>query len=135
MQVVGIGQEDHKEVHRKVIILKDGDVVNHWESDDESADDFMKIQEDKPALELEAFEAFPNPADNQLRVRFTGQQAPVTIMLLDAAGKQVYKEYIKDFGGRYDEQIGLEGVPEGLLLLTVEQEGKIFTEKLMIARQ
>ncbi|MCO6475442.1 MAG: PDZ domain-containing protein [Phaeodactylibacter sp.] len=94
-----------------------------------------ELREEKPELELEAFEAFPNPAENQLTVRFTGEQAPVTVMLLDAAGKQLYKEYIQDFGGNYDQQIGLEGVPEGMLLLTIEQEGRVFVEKVMVARQ
>ncbi|MCO6487533.1 MAG: PDZ domain-containing protein [Phaeodactylibacter sp.] len=114
----------------KVIILKDGDLI--MEREDEHA---PEPGETRPALELEAFEAFPNPADNELTVRFTGEQAPVTIRLLDAAGQQVYKEYIQDFEGRYDQRIGLQGIPEGLLLLTVEQEGRVFTEKVMIARQ
>lgn len=134
----------------KVIIEPDGEVIEwkgmgdlpkalqerleskglHFESLD--GDNF---EADRPALELEAFEAFPNPADNQLTVRFTGAPAPVTILLFDAAGQQVYKEYIKDFGGQYDQQIGLQGLPEGLFLLTIEQEGRVFNEKLMIARQ
>ncbi|MCB9285742.1 MAG: PDZ domain-containing protein [Lewinellaceae bacterium] len=119
---------DSDERHHRVIILKD-------EDDGGEGWDVEAPEVEKPALELDAFEAFPNPADNQLTVRFSGRQAPVTVMLLDASGQQVYKEYIKDFTGKYDQQIGLEGIPEGFLLLTVEQEGKIFTEKLMIARQ
>ncbi|MCB0613935.1 MAG: T9SS type A sorting domain-containing protein, partial [Phaeodactylibacter sp.] len=121
--------------HHKVIIIGDGDVIVEREEGDGEKELFFEPYEGKPALELEAFEAFPNPADNQLTVRFTGAPAPITIMLLDSAGKQVYKEFIKDFGGKYDQQIGLQGLPEGLLLLTIEQEGRVFTEKLMIARQ
>lgn len=117
----------------KVIIIDDGDVIIEPENEDEPS--FWENHADKPALELEAFEAFPNPADNQLTVRFTGKAAPVTLLLLDAAGKQVYKEYIQDFSGRYGQQISLEGVPEGLLLLTIEQEGQIFTKKVMVTRQ
>ncbi len=104
------------------------------ETDDEEAP-LPQLREEKPELELEAFEAFPNPAENQLTVRFTGEKAPVTVMLLDAAGKQLYKEYIQEFSGAYDQQIGLEGVPEGMLLLTIEQEGRVFVEKVMVARQ
>ena len=127
--------DDHGKRHRKVIVIQDGNVIVEREDGDEEDAFFSEPDEAQPALELEAFEAFPNPADNQLTVRFTGVQAPVTIRLLDAAGKQVYKEFIKDFEGKYDQQIGLEGVPEGLLLLTVEQEGRVFAEKVMIARQ
>lgn len=118
---------------RGVVILKDGVVV--MEREEEGVPEVPGPGETRPALGLEAFEAFPNPADNELTVRFTGEQAPVTIRLLDAAGQQVYKEYIQDFEGRYDQRIGLQGIPEGLLLLTVEQEGRVFTEKVMIARQ
>lgn len=126
-------KEGKKAGRRKVIILKDGDVI--MEREDEDAPGVPEPDETRPALELEAFEAFPNPADNQLTVRFAGKQAPVTIRLLDAAGQQVYKEYIQDFEGRYDQRIGLQGIPDGLLLLTIEQEGRVFTEKVMVARQ
>lgn len=127
--------EHHGKRRRSVVIIRDGDVIINQEEGEEKEGLSPDWREGKPVLELQGFEAFPNPADGQLRVRFSGEQAPVTVMLLDAAGKQLYKEYIRDFSGKYDQQIGLEGVPDGLMLLTVEQEGKVFTEKVMIARQ
>lgn len=130
-----LSDEDGHRRHRNIIIIKDGDVIVDREGESGEEENLFELQEGKPNLELEAFEAFPNPAGQQLTVRFTGEQAPVTVRLLDAAGKQAYKEYIQDFSGRYDQQIGLQGVPEGMLLLTVEQEGRVFVEKVMVARQ
>ncbi len=127
--------EHHGKRRRSVVIISDGDVIINQEEEEEKEGLSPDWREGKPVLELQGFGAFPNPADDQLRVRFAGEQAPVTVMLLDAAGKQLYKEYIRDFSGKYDQQIGLEGVPDGLMLLTVEQEGKVFTEKVMITRQ
>jgi len=100
---------------------QDGEALHEW-------------AEEKPVLELEHFEAYPNPASDLLKLSFKADAAPVSIRIIDGIGKTVYKEKLKNFDGNYEKEIGLQGIPEGALVLIIEQNDKVYTEKVMLSR-
>lgn len=82
-------------------------------------------------LQLQDFEAFPNPNDGALRLRLKAENAPLTVKLTDMEGKELYTRNIKNFKGNLDEEIDISIYPKGTLLLLIEQQGKVFTEKVV----
>ena len=57
--------------------------------------------------------------------------APLTVKLTDLEGKELYTRNIKNFKGNLDEEIDISLYPKGTLLLLIEQQGKVFTEKVV----
>lgn len=84
------------------------------------------------SLELKTFEAYPNPSSGQFQLKFESAAAPLTIRLTNLQGKQIYREYIRDFNGLYNESMDLNNLSSGIYILSIEQEGKIFSEQMVI---
>jgi hypothetical protein len=121
-----------------VNIVIDGDGAQELiiiKEDSDSDEELRWIQDkEQPTLELQNYEAFPNPASDNINIRFDGNEAPITLRVLDTNGKTVYKEKLKKFDGHYERSIGLKGIPDGTLLIMIEQEGKAFTDKVLLKR-
>lgn len=83
-------------------------------------------------LELRDFKLFPNPTDGKLRLRFYAEPLPTVVKISDLNGKRLYRERLNRFDGQYDQNIDLTDLPAGLLLLTIEQGGKVYTEQLVL---
>ncbi len=82
---------------------------------------------------LEDLKVYPNPADDQLRVQFRSKTAgPAILRLTDLNGKEVYKEDIADAATMHDKTITLPADQKGIFLLQLEQEGKIYTQRLIL---
>lgn len=129
------GEEGAKKVEKHIIIMKD----------DGKTEEIITTGDDEPTKELTApvvehtlklkdFQVSPNPAEGQFNLSFKGKKAPITIRLFDAAGREMYKERITDFDGAYQNQIDVEGISSDLLFLSIEQKGKVFTEKIALKR-
>ncbi len=83
-------------------------------------------------LELDDIDLFPNPNNGTFTVRFsTWSKALTTISIIDVSGKEVYRENIKDFNGRYDNQIDISTAPKGTYFLNIIQGEKVFTEQFV----
>ena len=120
------GEPMHQK-HKIIIIGKDQEEENQ-----NAISDPLPELELERSLELETFEVFPNPGEGQIRLKFTSEAAPTTVRVLDLSGKEVYREYMRDFSGLYDDSIDLDQLNSGMYILTIEQEGKIFSEQLVI---
>ncbi|HMQ49064.1 MAG TPA: TonB family protein [Saprospiraceae bacterium] len=85
-------------------------------------------------LALKDFSASPNPTSGVLRLRFQAQEGPLSVQILDVAGKMVMDWTSSDFFGYYDEQIDLSGAASGVLIVRISQNGLVFTEKVTLQK-
>lgn len=85
------------------------------------------------SLELTAFRAFPNPTDGIVTLRFEGEALPTVLKVTDVSGREIYREELEDFPGWYSNRVDLSDAAPGTLLLSIEQDGKVFTEKLVMS--
>ncbi|HKK75973.1 MAG TPA: T9SS type A sorting domain-containing protein [Saprospiraceae bacterium] len=83
------------------------------------------------SLKLKDFQVSPNPASERINLQFKAKKAPVTIRVFDAAGREVYKEFQREFDGNYQNQIELENISSDFFFVSVEQKGKVYTEKVI----
>jgi len=82
-------------------------------------------------LQLTNFNIAPNPSNGELRLRFASTAKPIAIKVYDGNGKMLFEEQVHNFDGNYNQQIEVNG-SAGIHFLTIEQEGKIFVEQMMI---
>jgi hypothetical protein len=121
--------EPVQEVRRKVIIIKKGQ-----DTPEEMPPD---VNHDPPAgadntLALRSFTAYPNPTEGKFRIEFEAEPNPVVVSVLDAAGKEVFRDNVDNFHGYYSKEVDLTGMAQGAFVLSVEQEGKFFTDQVVI---
>lgn len=83
-------------------------------------------------LQLKGYRAFPNPSYGQIRVQFTGEQAPVLVQITDATGRVIHRTQLNRFDGYFDEQIDLSSATPGNLFLTIQQNDKQVTKQLVL---
>ncbi len=84
-------------------------------------------------LNLDNIELFPNPNNGTFSIRFvTESKAPTTISVIDVSGKEVYREVIQDFNGRYDNRIDISNQAKGTYFLNISQGDKIYTEQFIL---
>ncbi len=84
------------------------------------------------SLQLDQFNAFPNPAESQLTIRFKGKKAPTVITLMDAAGKEIFREELPQFSGDYNREVNLKTMARGTIFLQVTQGDLKFMEKIVL---
>ncbi len=77
--------------------------------------------------------AFPNPSNRLINVRFEGDAVPTTVSITDINGKEVYRDYNRNFDGTYNEKVDLRelGAAQGTVIITVTQNGKATSKKLL----
>lgn len=85
-----------------------------------------------PQLELASFDMYPVPASDQLTVSFLGEEGPIEVTLLDAAGKVISQEKISNFSGSFTKTYKLQDAAKGLAVLSISQNGKTTTRQALI---
>ncbi len=83
-------------------------------------------------LSLESFNAFPNPTYGPVNVKFKGEAVPTIVRLTDVTGKVVYEESLQNFDGIYNNVINYKNAKPGTLILTIQQDQKVFSESLVL---
>lgn len=84
------------------------------------------------ALELDEFNAYPNPTFGNLNVRFSGEAVPTLVRIVDSAGKLVYEENIKNFSGYYNKELDISGGALGTMILSISQNGKTLAKPVVL---
>ena len=82
-------------------------------------------------LELDEFQAFPNPAKGFVNLNFSGKAVPTIVRINDVSGKQVFKTELPEFSGNFSQRIDLEDSASGLMIISIEQGGTQYFEKLI----
>lgn len=129
------GDDIKSEKQRRVFIIKnittdEGSATE--EQDRETRPENLPAVPAQNTLQLENYQLFPNPTDGNLRLKFQAEASPVVISITDLNGKQLYRERIGRFDGNYDQHIDLSDMPNGALLLSIEQKGKVYIEQLLL---
>ena len=83
-------------------------------------------------LQLLDFSAFPNPTYGEINISFKANPKPSFVRISDATGRVVFEENLPNFDGYYARQLDLQNATPGLLLLTIQQENRVITQKIML---
>jgi C-terminal processing protease CtpA/Prc len=83
-------------------------------------------------LPLESLELYPNPTTGPVNVRFEAEAVPTTVRIMDASGKTVYSKVMNQFNGSFSEQINLFGNTPGMYMLSIQQDKKVSTRKIVL---
>lgn len=134
-----LDRQDRKKI--KVIVEQDGDqqevVIIEMEDGKQEkiiideASPLPEVPKIERSLKLKGFQVYPNPASERINLQFKAKKAPVTIRVFDAAGREVYKEFQREFDGNYQNQIELENISADFFFVSIEQRGKVYTEKVI----
>jgi len=83
-------------------------------------------------LQLESFDAYPNPTYGAVNIRFQGEAVATKVKIVDVTGKTVYEEDVPNFDGVYNRDLNLEKATHGALIVYVQQGHKMFTKSLIL---
>lgn len=84
-------------------------------------------------LQQESVSIFPNPTNGQLSVQLnTISQKSIQISVIDLLGKTIFDNSYTFEQGLAKETINLNHLNDGLYLIRLQSEGKLYTEKLII---
>ena len=84
-------------------------------------------------LELNDYQAFPNPTYGQFNLRFNAEPVPTRVRVIDVNGKVVYNQLINQFDGIYNEQINLSSkATPGTLFVQIVQGQKVVSKKIVL---
>jgi len=78
---------------------------------------------------------FPNPNSGKFELDFSLEEnQPVTVRLVSLSGKEIYRERVTDFNGRYNNFIDISQNTAGVYVLQVMQNTQILTRKIVIEK-
>ncbi len=88
---------------------------------------------DNNTLEVEKMSFYPNPTSGKFKLDFSLEsEQDVKIKILDAAGKEVYNEELKDFSGWYSKEIDISGNKKGVYFIIINQGDKYKSKKIVL---
>ena len=90
------------------------------------------VQSVNYTLDLQDFSVSPNPSYGEVHIRFQADPKPTIIRISDSNGKILFEEYRPDFEGYYARPIDLANAQPGLLLLSIQQEDKFVSKKIIL---
>ncbi len=85
-----------------------------------------------PSLELQDWQAYPNPSLGDITIEFKADPTPTNIRLIDASGKVIYQEQLNNFDGLYKKELNLRQATPGTLLLSIQQGDKVVSKQLIL---
>ncbi|MDX5345747.1 MAG: T9SS type A sorting domain-containing protein [Hymenobacteraceae bacterium] len=84
-------------------------------------------------LELEELELYPNPSTGVFNLSFTlEKKASALITVRDASGREVYRENLNRFKGRYNKELDLSRQSKGIYFLQIISDNQVFNKKLLL---
>ncbi len=119
---------------RKVIVKKNKDGINEIIEIDEVDGGAPVLESGKRSLALETIDFFPNPTDGIFTLKFKALKAPTVVKVVDLVGKEVYREVLPDFDGNYNKEIDLGNAPKGILVFSIHQGDKVYSEKIILQK-
>jgi hypothetical protein len=88
---------------------------------------------DNNTLKVEKMSFYPNPTSGKFKLDFALEsEKDVKIKILDAAGKEIYSEELKDFSGNYSKEIDISGNKKGVYFIIINQGDKYKSKKIVL---
>ncbi|MFN0176861.1 MAG: PDZ domain-containing protein [Saprospiraceae bacterium] len=84
------------------------------------------------SLKLTEFRASPNPTQGLVTVEFTTSPVATTVSFFDLSGRQLFREELNAFNGRYSQQFDLSAYSKGTIIVHVQQGDQVFTEQVLV---
>ncbi|MDZ4844467.1 MAG: PDZ domain-containing protein [Chitinophagales bacterium] len=130
-------QEMEKEIQilKKRIEMIDSNEEHILEkTGDEETTISITIEDVAPnTLVIEGLQFSPNPNDGNFNVNFElPEKGRTVVRIFDAANKEIYKEDLGKFSGRYNKQIDISDNPRGIYFLQITQNDKAVNKKIII---
>ncbi len=120
--------ETEEEVTRTVTIVK----KDAEEATDYNVSPLEDLQQFDYTLELDNFTVFPNPTSGRFNVQFQAEAKPLTVTIYDNTGREIFRDNQTDFNGMYNREIDLTNISRGSLILSVAQDGKRYTDQIIL---
>ena len=127
MSVNGVRVKNHSDLWREIITIR----KSEESSDSPKMDQLPNTTPDR-ALKLRSYRAFPNPTAGQVTVEFSGEPVATIVSLYDLSGRQLFREELNAFNGRYEQQFDLAAYAKGNVLVVVQQGDKAFSEQIAV---
>jgi hypothetical protein len=90
-----------------------------------------KKYKERMQLSPSSFNLYPNPSEGMVKLSLNlPDTGTTTITVVDAQGKEVYRERLKDFTGKYIRQIDLSKEGDGVFVVQVEQNNNHLSRKI-----
>jgi hypothetical protein len=80
-----------------------------------------------------AMQIYPNPTAGIFTIQLAAPgKGNAVLTISNTAGKEVYKEKLRNFSGTYQKELNLEHLPKGMYVARLQQGGKSVQQKLII---
>jgi len=86
----------------------------------------------RDGLSLLDYSIFPNPTYDELNLSFRAEAKPASVRIAEPGGRVIFEENLPNFDGYYARQLDLQNATPGILLLTIQQEGRLVTKKIVL---
>ena len=90
------------------------------------------VQLPDPTLELNEYNAYPNPSFGEVTLQFQAEPVPTEIQLSDSSGRVFLRRQLKNFDGYFNEELSLREATPGTITLTIRQGSKAISKQLIL---
>ena len=80
-------------------------------------------------IEAKDIDVYPNPSTGMFTVDFNFDETPAQVLVMDIAGKQVFKQHINS---GYTVEVNLQNLDKGIYLLQIAAAGKVDVKKIIV---
>lgn len=78
------------------------------------------------------FSMFPNPANDNVQIDFTGRKASTKLFISNLNGQLIHSKDLDNFDGEQNLKIPLQAYLPGIYVITITQNDETFIRKLVI---
>lgn len=115
-------------------LLDDSQIITirRGEGDGAMATEMLKPEQSEAAdrLQLRNFRTISGQNTGHLTISFGAESSATVVSLFDLSGRQLFREELNAFNGRYSQQFDLTEYANGSIIVHVQQDGKVFRERL-----
>jgi hypothetical protein len=120
-------EEDQRRLSERSIIT-----IRKGEGDAPTPETYAPSSTPARSLQIDNFRAYPNPTMGQVTVEFSAPAVATTVTFFDLSGRQVFREELNAFAGRYNQQFDLSEYAKGTIIIRVQQGEKVFSDQLVV---
>lgn len=115
-------------------LLDDSQIIaiRRGEGDGTMANEALKPaqENEETRLQLRNFRTVSGQNTSHLTISFGAESTATVVSLFDLSGRQLFREELNAFNGRYSQQFDLTEYANGSIIVYVQQNGKVFREQL-----
>ncbi len=106
-----------------------------WVGCSEVASSEVLVEQVATTTDHAALDLFPNPNTGIANIKFSSNvEGALSLYITDIAGREIYREEVKNFDGFYNDYIDISSEAEGLYFLNIVQGNEMHTEKIVLQK-